>query len=371
LVKIFESETGKVVAKVIVPHSEKGGVDAPTLVAEVTGMHCVVATDEGRLYLFDVKQGQGQSGEKKRKRGQMDGKDEQEGYTISTKPIRIDRPHGDEHVNALATLPPSETSTSGFPKQFITAGGSTLAVTDLRKGVIATSEPQEIELSSCLVVSGLKKGGTSVGQKVLVGQSDGILSLWERGAWDDLDERIVVDRDGASIDALCEVSRAFLPGANRLKMNEKVVACGLDDGRIRFVRIGRNGVLGEWDVKHDEVEGVVALVFDEEGDRLISGGGSTVKIWTKAQIAEGAVGAVGGNGVGKRVGEDSDDGDEWEDAEDDSDDDEEVQEEVVQYGDSDDDSEEEEKERGKRKKRKRNKGKDKSGGKALHLSGVF
>ncbi|KAJ9653905.1 WD repeat-containing protein jip5 [Neophaeococcomyces mojaviensis] len=354
LVKVFESETGKVVAKSALPTLKNGEIDAPTVVCEVTPMHLVVATDSGAVYLFDVKQNQKQA--------------EGQKYSLAAHPAKTERPHGDEHVNALVPLPPSESSTSGFPKQFVTVGGSMLAVTDLRKGVVATSEDQEMELINCLILSGLKKGGTSVGEKVLVGQSDGILSLWERGVWGDLDERIIVDREGASIDALCEIPREFLPGGGRLKMNEKVVACGLDDGRIRFVRVGRNGLMQDWDAKHDEIEGVTSLAFDVAGNRLISGGGQTVKIWTKAQIANIA-GSI--NGLGKRERDDSDDNDEWEDAEDDDDDGEEQEKEMAQYGDSDEEDSEEERDRTKRKKRKRNKGKDKSGGKALSLSGIF
>jgi hypothetical protein len=43
-----------------------------------------------------------------------------------------------------------------------------------------------------------------------------------------------------------------------------------------MVRLGGNKVMGT--LRHDEVEGVVGLGFDV-GGRLISGGGSVVKVW--------------------------------------------------------------------------------------------
>lgn len=346
LVKAFDCNTGRVVSKIALPLDSKDREDAPTIVHALTPLNLVVATDSGAMYLYDVRTPQA-------------GK-----TSITSQPAQTFKPHDAEHVNALVPIPPSESSTSGFPKQFVTVGGSTLVVTDVRKGVVATSEDQEVELSSVTIISGLKKGGTSVGEKVLVGQSDGVMSLWERGVWGDLDERIVVDRldYGGSIDTLCEIPASFLPKAGKLKMGEKVVAAGLDDGRIRFVRIGRNMVVNEWDLKHDEVDGCVGIDFDMAGERMITGGGQAVKVWTRASAAVEATALV--NGSGKRKAESDSDEDEEDEIEDSED-------EMPHKGvDSDEDSEEEERS-GKRKKRKRNKGKDKTGGKALSLSGTF
>ncbi|RMZ80419.1 hypothetical protein DV737_g3040, partial [Chaetothyriales sp. CBS 132003] len=166
---------------------------------------------------------------------------------------------------------------------------------------------------------GLKKGGTSVGEKLVVGQADGVISLWERGVWGDLDERIVIDRAGEGVDSLCEVPEGF--GKEKLRRtDEKIVATGLASGHIHFARIGRNRVLHSWEIVHDEIEGVIALGFDV-GRRLVSGGGQTIKIWTEAK------GRPGGGSEDEKPS--------------------------------------------KRKKRKRNKGKDRSGGIALTFSGVF
>lgn len=341
LIKAFEAETGRVVSKIALPlATEDAGEDAPTVLHVLTPLHLLVATDSGSLYVYELKD---------------------EGKTIADEPSQTHQPHGEEHINTLIPIPPSSESTSGYPKQFITVGGSTLAVVDIRKGIIANSEDQEIELSSLAMVSGLRSGGTSVGTKVLAGQSDGVISLFERGAWDDLDERIVVDREGASIDTLCEVPHEFLPRMGKLKMNEKIVAAGLDDGRIRFVRIGRNSVIHEWDLKHDELEGVTSILFDEAGSRMITGGGAIVKVWTKASPATEATLNVSEAGKRKHDADSEDDEEDGNDSDD--------PEQDVESEDEEDSGEEER--GGKRKKRKRNKGKDKSGGKALSLSGMF
>ena len=64
-----------------------------------------------------------------------------------------------------------------------------------------------------------------MGEKVVVGQGDGVASLWEKGVWGDLDERIVLDREEAGVDCLCEVPMEW--ARKKLKFNEKMVAVGL------------------------------------------------------------------------------------------------------------------------------------------------
>ena len=202
-------------------------------------------------------------------------------------------------------------------------------MTDLRRGVLVRSEDQEEELTSSLFVSGLKKGGTSQGEKLLVGGMNGVITLWEKGVWDDQDERIVVDQAGAAIECM-----ALVPGGAGgfgFQGQQKVVAVGLEDGRIRFVKIGPNKIIQEQDVKHDDLEGVIALDFDHAG-RMISGGGKTVKVWTEAK------GLPGGGRNGIKRDPDSDDSDSHEA-----------------------DSSDEQAKKKKRKKRKRSKGKDRTG----------
>ena len=249
---------------------------------------------------------------------------------LAPRPSQTHHPH-DDYISSLTRLPPSSNSTSGFSKQWISTGGTTLAITDLRRGVLVRSEDQEEELLSSVFVDGLPARGSSKGEKVLVGGGSGVLTLWERGMWDDQDERIIVDRGaggGESLDSL-----ALLPEG--LGSGGKVVAIGMGDGQLNFVKLGPNKVVAK--LRHDETEAVVALGFDVTG-RMISGGGQTVKVWhEKINEEDGEDVGTGKRAIGSSDEEDSDDEDE--------------------------DSSEEEQSRKRRKRRKRNKGKDKNSGK--------
>lgn len=210
-------------------------------------------------------------------------------------------------------------------------------MTDLRRGVLVRSEDQEEILLSSVFVSGLpaRKGGSSKGEKLLVGGGDGVLTLWEKGVWDDQDERIVVDRGvggGESLDVLTLLPEGVGSGG-------KVVAVGMGDGKVRFVKLGVNKVVGE--ILHDEVEGVISMAFDV-GGRLVTGGGSTIKVWHE-KVDEDNGAYVEGD-MKRGPGSDSDENDEDDDSE------------------AEDSSEDEDAGRKRRKKRKRGKGKDKSGG---------
>jgi hypothetical protein len=303
-----------------------GGIDAPTLVHALSPQSLILGTDSSALHIYDIRE---------------------MGAKSILKPQATHHPH-DDYISSLTPLPPTEASTSGFSKQWVTTGGSTLAVTDLRRGVMVRSEDQEEELLSSIMVTGLKKKGTSVGEKVLVGGGNGVITLWERGVWDDQDERITVDRSkggGESLDVM-----ALLPDG--VGPMGKIVAVGLGDGSIRFVKLGPNKIIDE--LKHDELrqEGVIGLGFDVTG-RMISGGGKKVNVW------------------GEKT---------WQDVEEDE---EEVEEETEANGkrehesDSDDDSEEEmedsseEEVKQKRKKRRKGKGgKQAPGHGILHFSGL-
>jgi hypothetical protein len=202
---------------------------------------------------------------------------------------------------------------------------------------LVKSEDQEEELLSSVFVGGLpSRPGRSTGQKVLVGSGNGVLTLWERGVWDDQDERIYVDTGrggGESLDSLVLMPEGVGDGY-------KNVVVGVGDGTVRIVRLGLNKVVGE-PLRHDEVEAVVALGFDVEG-RLISGGGSTVKVWQeKMDLVDEDEDSDEETGAGKRaLGGDSDDSDA-------------------------DDSSDEEESRKRQKRRKKSKGKDKHGGNGI------
>lgn len=296
-----------------------GKSETPALLHALTPQTLLLATDSSALHLYDLRVAT-----------------ERTPAGIASRPSSTYHPH-DDYVSSLTPLPPSETSTSGLPKQWVSTGSTTLAVTDLRRGVLVRSEDQEEELLSSCIVTGLGSRGTSTGSKVVVGGADGVLTLWERGVWDDQDERITVDRGpqgGDGVDCIAQLPDELALG--------KVVAVGLGSGLVRFVRIGSNQVIGE--CSHDEVEGVLGLGFDV-GGRMISGGGQVVKVWGEV-VGENDLDdddeALEAHDLRKRALDGSDDSEDDE-AEDDS------------------DSDEERKPKQKRKKRKRNKGKHLNG----------
>lgn len=304
--------------------SANNGIDAPTLVHALSPQSFILTADSGALHIYDIRA---------------------LGPKSSLKPEATHRPH-DDYVSSLTPLPPTQASTSGFSKQWVTTGGSTLAVTDLRRGVMVRSEDQEEELLSSVIVTGLSKKGTSVGEKVLVGAGNGVITLWERGVWDDQDERITVDRSrggGESLDALALLPDGVGPGG-------KIAAVGMGNGGLRFVKVGPNKVIAE--LKHDELaqEAVIGLGFDVHG-RMISGGGKTVKVWGEKtwQDVDTEEDDEGAAAASKRSLESGSDDDSDEDMDDSSDEDEPKQ---------------------KRKKRKRNKGKQAKGHGILQFSGL-
>ena len=233
-------------------HRVTGAIDQPSILHALTPQTLLLGTDSSALHIYDIRAF---------------------GPQASPKPQQTHRPH-DDYVSSITPLPPSSESTSGLPKQWVSVGGTTLAVTDIRRGVMVRSEDQEEELLSSVIVTGLSRRGTSVGEKVLVGGGNGVLTLWERGVWDDQDERIVVDRapgGGESLDALALLPENVGPGG-------KFAVVGLGNGTLRFVKIGANKVVSA--LKHDEMQAdaVVGLGFDVTG-RMISGGGNMVKVW--------------------------------------------------------------------------------------------
>jgi hypothetical protein len=273
-----------VISKIWIPQDPTTNEhDAPTLLHALSPQTLLLTTDSSALYLYDLRTA---------------------APYIGAKPSQTHHPH-DDYISSLTPLPPTEQSTSGFSKQWVTTGGTTLAVTDLRRGVLVKSEDQEEELLSSVFVGGLPaKPGRSKGEKVLVGSGNGVLTLWERGVWDDQDERIIVDGGkggGESLDSLVVMPDGVGDG-------NKNVCVGVGDGTVRIVRLGLNKVVAE-PLRHDDVEAVVALGFDVEG-RLISGGGSIVKVWQEKMNLDDEDESEEDTGAEKRtLGSDSDDSD--------------------------------------------------------------
>ncbi|KAF4624004.1 hypothetical protein G7Y89_g14170 [Cudoniella acicularis] len=239
LLKAASSSTGQVIAKILTPlDPSTNSADPPTLLHALSPQTLILATDSAALYVYDLRTPSGFG---------------------NGKPSQTHHPHED-YISSLTPLPPTEASKSGFSKQWVTTGGSTLAVTDLRRGVLVKSEDQEEELLSSVFVGGLpSKPGRSKGEKVLVGSSNGVLTLWERGVWDDQDERIIVDGGrggGESLDAIVVMPEGVGDGG-------KNVVVGVGDGTIRIVQLGLNKVMGE-PLRHDEWWCSIVKVWQEK-----------------------------------------------------------------------------------------------------------
>ncbi|KAL4728372.1 WD repeat-containing protein jip5 [Fusarium chlamydosporum] len=257
LVKHFEPATGQVISKFSIP-KQRDMIDAPSLLHVLNPQCLLLATDSGALHIFDIRDG-----------------------TPDKKPASTHRPHSD-YISSITPLPPTAMSTSGFPKQWVSTGGTTLAVTDFRRGVLVRSDDQEDELLSSCYISGMGPKGHRENGVVACGTSTGVLTLWDKGSWDDQQERIIVDGDrkgGESIDATVLIPQEMGLG--------KKVICGLGDGSLRVVDAVRRQVIVSDNLRHDHMESVVSLAFDS-ANRLISAGGRTVKLWEELSALQGS-----------------------------------------------------------------------------------
>ena len=280
-------------------------IDPTSVLNALSPQTLLLATDSSALYLYDLRADLSSS---------------------PCKPQQTYHPHGDEYVSSITPLIPTgkNIKSSDLSRQWATTGGSTVAIVDIRRGVLVKSEDQGEELLSSCVVDG----------KLVVGSEKGTLRVWQVGSWDDNEQSVEMAAKGAmSADVLAPVTSG-----------QPMVVVGMDDGSVRLVDVGRNKpkVLEEAEIRHDEVDGVLGLGF-EVGGRLISGGGQVVKVWEEGYEDE-EDGIEKSHAVnGKRLnGFGSDEDDSAEDANEDSD--------------------EERQRKKKKKKRKRNKDKTQRGG---------
>ena len=277
IVKHFDSSTGRVHSKALIPDD-----DAPSILHALSPNHLLVGCDSGALHLYDVRES-----------------------SISARPSRTMNPHGDA-ISSINPVPPFSDEdftvpATGFAKQWITTGGSTLAVSDMRAGKdTVESEDQEDDLLCATYLPGTGRRG-AVRDALAVGGSMGVVTLWDRGSWDDQQDRMVVDRE-ESVDVLVSLPTGLGYGGRE----GKAVFAATGDGKITMLDIGRRQAVLGGELRHDEVEAVVGAGFDCF-DRLVTGGGKVVKIWEDLRELQGD--------------EDEDEGDSDDEEEEDDDDD--------------------------------------------------
>ena len=271
LVKLADTSTGRVCSKIALPpshHKSSQTVDQPTLLHPLSPSTLLLATDSSAIHVYDIRSSSPSSDSKK------------SGPRISSKPSQTYHPHVD-YVTSVTSLP-SNASTSGEqstvnPTQFLSTGGTTVAITDLRRGVLVQSEDQGEELLASALC----------GDKVVVGGEKGRLRVWQAGVWDDNEVEVNVNpRRPAAIESMTVVPK------EEWEERESRVAIGTDDGFVSFVKIGtgRKGrkvhVIGSETIQHDEIEGALGLGFLDGGARMVTGGGAMVKVWDAEDVQE-------------------------------------------------------------------------------------
>ena len=292
--------------------------DSPSVLLALNASNLVLGTDTGAVHVYELRQSKHLASSNAPLEGSSKSSNTISScLTLSAKPIKSYRPHRTdddptfaEAIYSITALPPSKTSTSGESRSFVTAAADTLAVCDLHKGVVACSTAQGEELPSLLCCRQSYPSrnvetstGSAAEDTVVVGQSNGTVTFWKRGNWEDRMSSIKVHQEGTtnsrmglwpddvSVDCLAVSGvRDEKHGAGKNPAAQApLVAAGLGNGLVKFMRISSHGkpslLLDTVVHENPSIDGVVFVGFDLEG-RLITAGGTAVNVWHPKAPAE-------------------------------------------------------------------------------------
>ena len=139
VIKQFSSATGVVQSKMSIPLLPSKQYDSPCAMHVLNPQKLVIACDSTLVYVVDLNDG-----------------------ILPKLHAKKMNPHAD-YVTAIIPLPPSTESTSGFSRQWVSTGGSTLAHIDVHTGEVVESEDQDDAILCGTFVPGLGPKKNKVG----------------------------------------------------------------------------------------------------------------------------------------------------------------------------------------------------------------
>lgn len=314
LLKAACADTGRVASKALLPSAAGAAADAATTLLPLGPARLLVGTDAGNIHMYDLRT---------------------PAHFRGAAPAASWLGAHEDYISSLTRLPPAAPSAEA--RQFAATGDTTLSVLDVRRAgqaqARARSAPQDDELLCAALVDAAPArhraaGGTPM---LVAGTAAGVATAWTCGFWEDHQQRVPLARaTGDSVDAVLALPPHFcVAGARAAGGPGAFFAAGSGDGVVRVVELGPNRVVatlahgpaaggrvrpGDYTLGLEA--GVAALGLDCAG-RIVSGGGTVVKVWSVMAAKAGAEkrGHDSDGGSGDDGGSGSDGGDDSSDEE--------------------------------------------------------
>ena len=235
IVKGADAQTGRVEWKLRAPQKQAKTAlkDQCDLLWCPSPQTLALSTENDALHLYDLRQ------------------------LSTSRPAQSFVPHAKD-ISSLTPLPSSVAQ-----QCLMTTGSSSIAITDLRKGLLQDREMGEESFASCSLPA----------DGIVVGGERGLLRFWtdarnlpiELGSSSETRVHLIKNE---TIDTLCTPPK-----------HGTLLAAGLGDGSIKLVDFRSRKIVAS--LQHDDIEPVVGLGFESEG-RLVSAGGQNIKIWQES-----------------------------------------------------------------------------------------